>query len=57
MFAVAADGLRIPESVGLEGYGITCAGDGKELSRLFSTITELNISDNKFTEWHEVCVI
>ncbi|XP_067935453.1 tubulin-specific chaperone cofactor E-like protein [Watersipora subatra] len=46
--------LQLPDSIGLESYNITCAGDTNALSTLCSAVKELNLTHNSISDWHQV---
>ena len=55
IYVVAANGeLRLPNSIGLESYGITCAGDSQQLSSICASTKELDLSGNQIKDWLEV---
>lgn len=38
----------------LNSCGITCAGDENEIAAFCAHVSELDLSDNKLEDWHEV---
>lgn len=38
----------------LNSCGITCAGDEKEIAAFCAHVSELDLSDNRLEDWHEV---
>ncbi|EAW67513.1 tubulin folding cofactor E like [Homo sapiens] len=49
------DRLNLPSVLVLNSCGITCAGDEKEIAAFCAHVSELDLSDNKLEDWHEVC--
>ena len=56
MFHVPCDSdrLNLPSVLVLNSCGITCAGDEKEIAAFCAHVSELDLSDNKLEDWHEV---
>ncbi|XP_055404379.1 tubulin-specific chaperone cofactor E-like protein isoform X2 [Bubalus kerabau] len=51
------DRLNLPSVLVLNSCGITCAGDEKEIAAFCAHVSELDLSDNKLEDWHEVSKI
>ncbi|XP_066495643.1 tubulin-specific chaperone cofactor E-like protein isoform X1 [Tiliqua scincoides] len=51
------DRLNLPSVLVLNGCGITCAGDENEIAAFCAHVSELDLSDNKLEDWHEVSKI
>lgn len=49
-----SDRLNLPSVLVLNSCGITCAGDEKEIAAFCAHVSELDLSDNKLEDWHEV---
>jgi len=47
--------LRLPKSLGMEQFGITCAGNPEDLGKLSADVEELDLADNLLSSWDEVC--
>lgn len=56
MFCVSndSDRLNLPSVLVLNSCGITCAGDEREIAAFCAHVSELDLSDNKLEDWHEV---
>lgn len=52
--ALNSDRLNLPSVLVLNSCGITCAGDEKEIAAFCAHVSELDLSDNKLEDWHEV---
>lgn len=48
------DRHRLPRIQVLDGSGTTCAGDEEGIATLCAQVSELDLSDNKFEDGHEV---
>ncbi|KAJ8780167.1 hypothetical protein J1605_011962 [Eschrichtius robustus] len=48
------DRLNLPSVLVLNSCGITCAGDEKEIAAFCAHVSELDLSDNKLEDWHEL---
>uniref|UniRef100_A0A672UI43 Tubulin folding cofactor E like n=1 Tax=Strigops habroptila TaxID=2489341 RepID=A0A672UI43_STRHB len=48
------DRLNLPSVLVLNSCGITCAGDENEIAAFCAHVSELDLSDNKLEDWHEV---
>nr|XP_019797309.1 tubulin-specific chaperone cofactor E-like protein isoform X2 [Tursiops truncatus] len=48
------DRLNLPSVLVLNSCGITCAGDEKEIAAFCAHVSELDLSDNKLEDWHEM---
>lgn len=48
------DRLNLPSVLVLNSCGITCAGDENEIAAFCAHVFELDLSDNKLEDWHEV---
>ena len=53
-FPCDSDRLNLPSVLVLNSCGITCAGDEKEIAAFGAHVSELDLSDNKLEDWHEV---
>lgn len=53
-FPYDSDRLNLPSVLVLNSCGITCAGDEKEIAAFCAHVSELDLSDNKLEDWHEV---
>ena len=53
-FPCDSDRLNLPSVLVLNSCGITCAGDEKEIAAFCAHVSELDLSDNKLEDWHEV---
>ncbi|MBN3293338.1 TBCEL protein, partial [Polypterus senegalus] len=51
------DRLNLPSILVLNSCGITCAGDESEIAAFCSHVSELDLSDNKLQDWHEISKI
>ncbi|XP_042331031.1 tubulin-specific chaperone cofactor E-like protein isoform X2 [Sceloporus undulatus] len=51
------DRLNLPSVLVLNSCGITCAGDENEIAAFCAHVSELDLSDNKLEDWHEVSKI
>ncbi|XP_039224421.1 tubulin-specific chaperone cofactor E-like protein isoform X1 [Crotalus tigris] len=51
------DRLNLPSVLVLNSCGITCAGDEMEIAAFCAHVSELDLSDNKLEDWHEVSKI
>ncbi|XP_032085011.1 tubulin-specific chaperone cofactor E-like protein isoform X2 [Thamnophis elegans] len=51
------DRLNLPSVLVLNSCGITCAGDEREIAAFCAHVSELDLSDNKLEDWHEVSKI
>ncbi|KAL2295809.1 hypothetical protein Nmel_017332 [Mimus melanotis] len=51
------DRLNLPSVLVLNSCGITCAGDENEIAAFCAHVFELDLSDNKLEDWHEVSKI
>uniref|UniRef100_A0A8D0H661 Tubulin-specific chaperone cofactor E-like protein n=1 Tax=Sphenodon punctatus TaxID=8508 RepID=A0A8D0H661_SPHPU len=51
------DRLNLPSVLVLNSCGITCAGDENEIAAFCAHVSELDLSDNKLDNWHEVSKI
>ncbi|XP_034995299.2 tubulin-specific chaperone cofactor E-like protein isoform X2 [Zootoca vivipara] len=51
------DRLNLPSVLVLNSCGITCAGDENEIAAFCAHVCELDLSDNKLEDWHEVSKI
>ncbi|GAB1294096.1 Tubulin-specific chaperone cofactor E-like protein [Apodemus speciosus] len=51
------DRLNLPSVLVLNSCGITCAGDEREIAAFCAHVSELDLSDNKLQDWHEVSKI
>ncbi|XP_022415974.1 tubulin-specific chaperone cofactor E-like protein isoform X1 [Delphinapterus leucas] len=51
------DRLNLPSVLVLNSCGITCAGDEKEIAAFCAHVSELDLSDNRLEDWHEVSKI
>ncbi|XP_051788213.1 alpha-tectorin [Erpetoichthys calabaricus] len=51
------DRLNLPSVLVLNSCGITCAGDESEIAAFCSHVSELDLSDNKLQDWHEISKI
>jgi hypothetical protein len=49
-----SDRLNLPSVLVLNSCGITCAGDEREIAAFCAHVSELDLSDNKLEDWHEV---
>lgn len=49
-----SDRLNLPSVLVLNSCGITCAGDEREIAAFCAHVSELDLSDNKLQDWHEV---
>ncbi|KAF6019126.1 TBCEL [Bugula neritina] len=49
--------LRLPKSLGMEQFGITCAGNPEDLGKLSADVEELDLADNLLSSWDEVFLI
>lgn len=49
-----SDRLNLPSVLVLNSCGITCAGDENEIAAFCAHVSELDLSDNKLEDWHEV---
>lgn len=56
VFSVSCDSdrLNLPSVLVLNSCGITCAGDEREIAAFCAHVSELDLSDNKLEDWHEV---
>ena len=55
MYKLIEDGgFRVPENLALESYDITSAGDAPELSDLCCKVRELDLINNKLSDWNQV---
>lgn len=48
------DRLNLPSILVLNGCGISRAGDEAEISAFCAHVVELDLSNNKLQDWHEV---
>ncbi|XP_071305902.1 tubulin-specific chaperone cofactor E-like protein isoform X2 [Agelaius tricolor] len=48
------DRLNLPSVLVLNSCGITCAGDENEIAAFCAHVFELDLSDNKLEDWHEL---
>uniref|UniRef100_K7G0A4 Tubulin folding cofactor E like n=1 Tax=Pelodiscus sinensis TaxID=13735 RepID=K7G0A4_PELSI len=51
------DRLNLPSVLVLNSCGITCAGEENEIAAFCAHVSELDLSDNKLDNWHEVSKI
>ncbi|XP_036209610.1 tubulin-specific chaperone cofactor E-like protein isoform X3 [Myotis myotis] len=51
------DRLNLPSVLVLNSCGITCAGEETEIAAFCAHVSELDLSDNKLEDWHEVSKI
>lgn len=54
LFSLVSDRLNLPSVLVLNSCGITCAGDENEIAAFCAHVSELDLSDNKLEDWHEV---
>lgn len=52
-----SDRLNLPSVLVLNSCGITCAGDEREIAAFCAHVSELDLSDNKLEDWHEVKLV
>ncbi|XP_069470426.1 tubulin-specific chaperone cofactor E-like protein isoform X1 [Ambystoma mexicanum] len=48
------DRLNLPSILVVHSCGITCAGEENEIAAFCTHVSELDLSDNKLEDWHEV---
>lgn len=53
-YIACTDRLNLPSVLVLNGCGISRAGDEGEIAAFCAHVMELDLSDNKLRDWHEV---
>lgn len=46
--------IILPSQLAINGCNVSMAGDEENLRRMCENVTELDLTDNRITDWHEV---